>query len=232
MELSKLLLKEGALREYTSDGELLPDPNLIFNIDHLASFIQMEIDSWRDHSHKINKILSESNELNYFSILFEETNVRVYIKSLFNLTTYYVACTKALEKLMRQLYKLSTEHYSLHLKKPKFENDKIFQEKIQFLRDKSFIHQDSEKVENLMDKRLAMSWMPTLSYLTGQKPTCESYVFGSGKWMVQVNGIKKESEKDIAVIGFMSFSMKAQEQIELNKIKIVNYYSDIKDALR
>lgn len=228
VELSKLLLGEESLKELTCNGELLPDPNLIWNIDHLNSFIQMELNAWQEHCEKVNNKLSEDPDTMSTAVLFKDENVRFYIKSLFDVSTYYIACVQALEKLITQLYKLSSQYYKLSVKKPKLEIDKQFHEKAQFIRDKSFIHQNSEQISNPMNKRSAMSWFPMLSHKSGEKPTCENYQFGASKWWVKINGIKTETEIDISISGLNEFAKKAQDQIEIRKSRIVCYYNEIK----
>jgi len=229
VELSEFLLGERELKEWTREGELIPDPNLIWNIDHLASFIQMELDSWKMHCEIVDNRLAVTSEVMCSFILYEKENVRFYIKSLFDIATYYVACIQALDKLLTQLYKLSSKYYRLKVKKPKLEIDQLFHAKAQFIRDKSFIHQNSEQISNPMDKRAAMSWTPNISYKSGDKPTCENYKFGDGKWWVKVNGIKTETEIDISTNGLVEFATKAQEQIEIRKSRVVHYYNEIKE---
>lgn len=228
MELSEALLGEEELKVWTSEGELVPDPNLIWNIDHLASFVQMELDSWKIHCERVNNRLFETSEMMCSFVLYEKENVRFYIKSLFDIATYYVACIQALDKLLTQLYKLSSKYYKLKVKKPKLEINKMFHEKAQLIRDKSFIHQYSEKMSNPMDKRAAMSWTPNLSYKSGSKPSCENYKFGDGKWWVKVDGVKTETEIDISINGLAEFATNAQEQIDIRKSRVICYYNEIK----
>ena len=228
MELSKLLIGENSLREMTSGGELLPDPNLIYNIDHLSSFIQMELEAWNKHSKELANQLLQSPDVFGFALLLKEENARIYVKALFNVATYYMACVQALEKLIAQLYKISTIHYELKVKKPKLAIDEVFHRKAQFVREKSFVHQNSEQIKNPMDKRTAMSWTPTIFQNKGESLNCENYQFGSGKWCVEINGSKTETEIDITIKGLVEFSEKSQEQIEIRKLRVVNYYNEIK----
>lgn len=230
VELSELLLSEDGFKEWNYKGEILPDPNLILNIDHLASFVQMEQESWILHCKSVNSELSKASEPMDALILFETKNIRFYLKSLFDIATYYIACIQATDKLLTQLYKLSTEYYELRIKKPKLEIDAVFHNKAQFIRDKSFIHQNSEKITNPMDKKTAMSWTPSLSCKSGTRPNCENYEFGNSKWWVKVNGIKTETEIDISITDLMEFASKASEQIEIRKIRIINYYNEIKQS--
>ncbi len=228
MELSKNLLGDESLKVWTAKGELLPDPNLIWNIDHLVGFIQIELEQWKRHCIETEEQLKGAPDFIKGSELLKDTNVRIYTKTLFDISTYYIACVQALERLISQLYKISTEYYQLRVKKPKLEINKIFHEKAQFIRDKSFIHQDSSQVSNPMDKRVAMSWTPTISYESGKAPDCESYEFGGGKWWVKVNETKTESKIDISISGVVSFATTALEQIELRKSRVVAYYEQIK----
>ena len=228
MELSKLLIGDEAIRELTIDGEALPDPNLISNIDHMTNFILMELDSWEVHSNRIEQKLHEISYQLKLAELFKDENVRLYIKSLFDIAVYYIACVQALDRLMSQLEKLSSEYLKLKIKKPKLEIDKLFHSKAQLVRDKSFIHQDSNRMSSPVDKRVAMSWMPTVSHKNDESPNCESYIFGQGKWWIKVNGIKKTSEIDICISGIKEFATKALEQIEVRKTRVVSYYFSIR----
>jgi hypothetical protein len=228
VELSELLLSDDGLKEWNHKGEHIPDPNLIWNIDHLASFIQMELDSWVLHCKRTDSDLSEITGPMDALILLKTKNIRLYLKSLFDVATYYIACVQAIDKLLTQIYRLSTQYYQLRIKKPKLEIDTMFHNKAQFIRDKSFIHQNSEKIANPMDKRTAMSWTPNLSFKSGVKPNCENYKFGDGKWWVKVNGVKTETEIDISITGLVDFASKASEQIEIRKLRIISYYNEIK----
>ncbi len=230
MELSEMLLEYGNLKEYTADGELLPDPNLIWNIDHMTSFILMELDAWHEHRALFEERVQDAVDVMKIVELLKQENVRFYIKSLFNVATYYIACTHALEKLVSQLNKLSTRYYKLRVKKPKLKIDEYFHAKTQFIRDKSFIHQDSEYIKNPMNKRVSMSWLPTVSHLSDKSPTCENYEFGSGKWYVVIDGSRKESDIDILITGFNEFATTAIEQINIRKDRVVNYYKEIEHA--
>ena len=228
MELSKKLLDDESLKAWNAKGELLPDPNLIWNIDHLVSFIELELDLWKNHCIKTEEEIKDIHDAIKYTELLKDANLRVYIKTLFDISTYYIACVQALERLISQLYKISTEHYQLKVKKPKFEPNNIFHDKVQFIRDKSFIHQDSSKVANTMDKRAAMSWTPTITHKNDEVPSCESYQFGGGKWWVKVNGVKTESEIDISISGITEFAKTALEQLEIRKSRVVVYYEEIK----
>lgn len=227
MELAEVLLGDELLKLMTEKGELFPDPNLVWNIDHIISFIQMEIEHWDKHCSLIDAEILAKPSVFSSHILFDNLNVRVYLKALFDIATYYVACYQAIDKLMTQLYKLNY-HFKSKLKKPKLEIDNQFHAKAQLIRDKSFIHQDSEKLLNSMDKRTAMSWFPTISHKNDETPSCEHYQFGGGKWWVMVNGIKTETEIDIVIHGLRDFSHTALEQLEYRKDRLLDYFEQLK----
>jgi len=210
MKLSDVMLDNDPIKVWNAKGELLPDPNLIRNIDHLECFIEVEIEDWVAHSRLIDSQLESESYPLCVQALLSDKNVIRYVKTLFDITTYYVACAEALEKLMAQLFRVSSDHYGLRLKKPKIKIDKAFHEKAKIIRNISFIHQDSKDTPNPMDKRMAMSWWPTINSKIGVKPTCSDYVFGGGKWWVKVNGVKTETEIDILVEDLLNYANSAR----------------------
>jgi hypothetical protein len=227
MELAKILLEPEPMRETVRTGEIFPDPNLVWNIDHLDYFIDIEMKSWKEHSKQLSTLLEDVSEFKASELLLDEFNVRYYLKSLFSVTTYYIACFNALDKLTTQLQKINT-HNKFDVRKPKPVVDANFHAKAKFIRDKSFVHQDSEKLDNIMDKRTAMFWSPNISHKTDSPPTPEDYVFGDGKWHIEVNGIRTEAEIDITVKGLSSFADTAKTQILIRKQRIVEFYTAIK----
>ena len=196
MELAKVLLDSEPMRETFRTGETFPDPNLIWNIDHLDYFIDIEIKSWKEHSKQLNKLLEDISEVEASELLFDEFNVRYYLKSLFSVATF----------------------------------DDNFHAKAKFIRDKSFAHQDSEKLDNIMDKRTATFWSPTISHKADAPATPEDYIFGGGKWHIEVDGVRTETEIDITVKGFNSFADKAKKQILIRKQRIAEFYNSIKSS--
>ena len=229
MELAKVLLDSEPMRETFRTGETFPDPNLIWNIDHLDYLIDIEIKSWKEHSKQLNKLLEDISEVEASELLFDEFNVRYYLKSLFSVATFYIACSSALDKLTTQLQKVNA-YNKFGVRKPKLDIDDNFHAKAKFIRDKSFAHQDSEKLDNIMDKRTAMFWSPTISHKADAPATPEDYIFGGGKWHIEVDGVRTETEIDITVKGFNSFADKAKKQILIRKQRIAEFYNSIKSS--
>jgi len=227
MKLSEVMLNDDPIKTWNAKGELLPDPNLIRNIDYLECFIELEIEEWGVHCRTIDEQLEAKSYPICIQLLLSDKNVIKYLKALFDIIVYYMACSEALEKLMAQLFRVSVDHYGLRLKKPKLKLDQAFHEKTKIIRNISFIHQDSKDTSNPMDKRLAMSWWPTLSSKIGVKPTCRDYVFGGGKWWVKVNGVKTETEIDILVEDLFEYSTRCREQLSIRKNRLLEYYREI-----
>lgn len=225
MILSDSMLKGSQLRIVNELGELFPDPNLISNIDHMSAFVDIELECWLVHSRKIDLELKSSNEIQSTVIVFDELNTRIYLKSLLSVCTYYIACVEAIEKLMKQMYRINMQH-RCGLKKPKLQDkvDVEFHKKVRSIRNKSFIHQDSTEIPNPMDKRTAMDWNVTTSKKSGELSSCEDYCFGSCSWWVEVNGVKTEASIDIKVAGFSDFCTIAIEQLNIRKKRARDYF--------
>lgn len=230
MKLSDVMLADDSIKAWNSKGELLPDPNLVRNIEYIESFIDLEIEEWSGHARIIDAQVASEVYPQCVGVLFRDENVIRYLKTLFGVSTYYVACAEAMDRLTTQLYKISTKHYDLHVKKPKLNVDKVYHEKVKLIRNLSFIHQDSKETSNPMDKRSAMSWLPTLSSKAGVKPTSRDYVFGGGKWWVTINGIKTETEIDITVPDLSEYINNAKAQLFIRRNSLIGYYLDIKDS--
>ena len=75
MELEQTLLGENALRLTMEDGQVLPDPNLIWNIDHMVGFIRMEMKTWESHVNSINLTISQSNTPSILILLKKENEL-------------------------------------------------------------------------------------------------------------------------------------------------------------
>lgn len=227
IELFNVFFGEEKINIFTESGKVLPDPNLIINIDNFLSFIYMEIESWKKHSSAVGM---ESYSLNNFEMaakLLDEKNIRFYIKSVFNVSTYYVACYDALDKLKKQINLVNSKiEYPGRVRK--FNKDDNLHNKIKYIRDKSFIHQDSEKINNEMNKRVVMSWTPTLSCSSDRVPNCEDYELFGGRWYVVINGNKTVSDIDITINGFLSFAESAANQLENYKETLIDYFVEIK----
>ncbi|TKB58523.1 hypothetical protein [Ferrimonas aestuarii] len=133
---------------------------------------------------------------------------------------------------MQQMYRINNQ-YRFGLKKPKLKDkvDMNFHNKVKFIRDKSFIHQDSKEISNPMDKRTAMDWTLRVSSKQGSSTTCESYRFGDGGWFVEVNGLRTQSSIDIQVTGFSDFCNKAIEQLNVRRKRASGYFQSLSEAM-
>lgn len=229
MNLEKEMLGENQIREFNERGELLPDPHLIFNIDHIFAFLEIELIQWKEHKARVENSLNVSDIAGSTKIMFDDFNRRFYLKSLLSTCTYYLACVEAIEKLMNQMYRINNQN-GYKLKKPKLPHDKCFHEKAKFIRNKSFIHQDSNEIPNPMDKRVAMDWNVLLSRKIDEPLGCEDYQFGHGGWWVEVNGVKTESHVDLKVSGFSSFCNTAIEQLNIRKQRAIGYFQQLSSA--
>ncbi|HGS5726975.1 hypothetical protein PO80_09320 [Vibrio parahaemolyticus] len=229
MNLVNEMLGENQIREFNDQGELLPDPHLIFNIDHIFAFLEIELIQWEAHKARVESSLNASDIAGSTKIMFDDCNRRFYLKSLLSTCTYYVACVEAIDKLMNQMYRINNQN-GYKLKKPKLLHDKCFHEKAKFIRNKSFIHQDSNEIPNPMDKRVAMDWNVLLSGKIGEPLGCEDYQFGHGGWWVEVNGVKTESSVDLKVSGFSSFCNAAIEQLNIRKQRAIGYFQQLSSA--
>ena len=222
MELEQTLLGNNQLKITKPDGQILPDPNLIWNIDHMIGFIQMELDAWKVHVRSVNAEISQAATPPSV-ILLKKQNVRIYIKSLFNVATYYISCVRALEQLIKQLHDIKKETGSKAKPEPINVNE-IFHEKTLKFRDKSFIHQNSTKITNEMDKRTLMFWSPELTCLTNESPNCESYLFGNSQWNFESNGTHSETELNIEIRGFTDFASTALHELDIRKKRVEKYF--------
>ncbi|OBP14411.1 hypothetical protein A5320_11585 [Rheinheimera sp. SA_1] len=233
MELADVMFGDNNLTMQTQFGELLPDPNLIQNIDHLISFIAVELKNWSEHSAVLSEKLSTEPSHIRASYLMESSNVRFYIKALFNVSTYYVTCEDAITKLNTQLQILN-KHYQLNQRKPKIDDKSDFHTKVKLIRNCSFIHQNTttftgqtDNIKGQMEKRKAMSWFPSLNWSAEEEPSCESYEFGTSNWYTSINGSKYESSIEISVHGFSQFAKSAIENLENKKVKLIEFYENM-----
>ncbi|WP_223669918.1 hypothetical protein [Kangiella shandongensis] len=245
MELESELLGNNQIRFFTSEGKLLPDPNLIWNIDHFIAFIEITINNWDKHSIAINreikkKALCDSSWFTFKGKISDEKiyrdttlnkriNERIYLSSIFSIATYYITTHAAIEKLHSQLGKICQIN-QYNVKKPNLRWDSTFHNKVKTIRHISFIHQDSDKEQNLMNIRSAMSWSPSISFKSNEIPTTEDYIFSPVKWHQTVNGERTETTIDIKVHGFTKFAHTALKTLEKNKVILSDYFYQIKDS--
>ncbi|GAA4346045.1 hypothetical protein [Kangiella taiwanensis] len=244
MELESKLLGCNQIKLFTREGKLLPDPNLIWNIDHLIAFIQITINSWDKHSEAVNheikhKAQHDSSWINFKgksadkklyrdTTLNQKINERVYISSIFSVATYYITTFEAMEKLHNQL-KTICQLQRYNIKKPKLYKNKHFHQKIKTIRNISFIHQDSTDEKNPMNIRTAMYWTPSISFKSNEIPTTEDYIFALGKWHQTINEEKTVTNIDIKIRGFTKFADTALEILEKNKSILSDYFYKIKE---
>ncbi|MFA9276163.1 MAG: hypothetical protein ACEQSE_14970 [Candidatus Aquirickettsiella gammari] len=229
MELEQTLLGQNAFRLTMENGQVLPDPNLIWNIDHMVGFIHIERKAWESHVKLVNLTISESNTSPSI-ILLKKENVRVYMKGLFNVATYYITCVYALENLIKQLNKIKKITHC-NSKPERLNENRDFHEKILKLRDKSFIHQDSNMVANEMNKRALMFWSPELVCANDESPNCESYTFGNSKWFIDCDGNKTETDLDIEIHGFTTFVDTVLSELDVRIKRIENYFLALQEEL-
>ncbi|OED44891.1 hypothetical protein ACH42_06365 [Endozoicomonas sp. (ex Bugula neritina AB1)] len=217
--------KSNTFRITMSNGEVFPDPNLLNNIESLIDFIEITIFNWESHVEQVNRNIKGLGEHEKAIVLFEKRHVNIYTKTLFDICTYYISCYEAIKQLDYQLNQINK---TTRAKKEKDEFDYVLYEKVLYLRDRSFIHQNSTKEKNLANKRIAMNWTPTMSGKIGEPISCNSYKFGILKSWIKINDEKIVHDKDFEIHDLNSFAQDMKSQLQSKFERSIAFYINIK----
>lgn len=194
----KLINSEPRLRITDSTGFVYPDPNLIFNIDHLISFIKLELDTWKEQSEQFRSRYGDQDKYLQSHHLCSNEHIRKHMKCLFSVSVFYITAFDAIDQLTSQLNYINRT-LGTKIKKPSDNIDKVFFNKVKYVRDICFIHQNSSKEGNVANKRTAMTWTPTIKGQIDKDIDYSNYVFPGGNWYIKTNGIRLDSDLDIEV---------------------------------
>ncbi|MGR5129069.1 hypothetical protein [Photobacterium swingsii] len=222
MSLTEELITNDRI-ECLHDNNVIPDHNLVYNIDHMIGFIELDLIYWQSHSERLEGELTDVSDIYRSGVLLKETNVRVFLKVLFNVVTCYIAAFDALEQLLHQLQRLNV-HCNARISKPKLDKKNELYLRAKYIRNFSYIHQYSKNETCPLNRSAAMNWNIVISKPIEQVSNCDCYSFG--EW-----GVKSESGEsnlDIGVINLRTFIGDLLFQLNKAKEDLVCFNREIK----